>query len=117
MMVVLPWPSRTLAPNMRVHWAQKARAAKIARSEAAWWARAAGVRPVRKPPQAFDVSLIFHPPDARRRDLDNLIASMKASLDGIADAMGVDDNLFRIHARRGEPKEFGAVRIEIAEAS
>ena len=44
------------------------------------------------------LSIIFHKGDRRRRDQDNLIASMKASLDGVADALGVDDNLFDIKA-------------------
>jgi len=40
-----------------------------------------------------DVSVwaTFYPPDKRRRDFDNQIASFKAGFDGIADVIGVDD--------------------------
>jgi len=41
------------------------------------------------------VLMRFYPPSKRHYDLDNLLASMKAGLDGMADALGVDDNIFR----------------------
>lgn len=40
------------------------------------------------------VTLLFTPPDNRRRDLDNCLAACKAMLDGISDAIGVDDRYF-----------------------
>jgi len=45
----------------------------------------------------FVVSMVFYPPDGRRRDVSNLHAAMKAALDGIASAMGVDDSTFLQH--------------------
>ncbi len=42
------------------------------------------------------VHLTFYPPDRRIRDQDNLIASMKSGLDGLADALKVDDSNFRV---------------------
>ena len=45
----------------------------------------------------FVVSMVFYPPDGRRRDVSNLHAAMKAALDGIAEAMGVDDSGFVQH--------------------
>jgi len=63
------------------------------------------------------VDLTFVPKTNARRDLDNLIASMKASHDGIADALEVDDSRFELAARIG-PKSpegpFVAVRVEAA---
>jgi crossover junction endodeoxyribonuclease RusA len=41
------------------------------------------------------VTLTFHPPRGAP-DEDNAIASLKAYLDGIAGALGVDDKLFRL---------------------
>lgn len=41
------------------------------------------------------VRIIFHAPDRRKRDLDNLLSSCKAYLDGIALAYGINDTLFR----------------------
>ena len=40
------------------------------------------------------IELAFYPPDRRRRDKDNLVACMKAAIDGLADALGVDDSRF-----------------------
>lgn len=41
------------------------------------------------------LTMLFYPPDNRRRDLDNMLASCKALLDGIAQGMGIDDRAFR----------------------
>lgn len=42
------------------------------------------------------VELVFRPPpDHRERDRDNLLASMKAGLDGVASALQIDDSRFR----------------------
>ena len=114
--VELPFPPRALHPNSRVHWAARAKATKQAREDAAWWARAAGVKPMRKA-KPLVVFLTFFPPDKRRRDWDGAVSSCKAYFDGIADALGVDDSNFRPGVIRwGEPRDGGVVRIEIAEA-
>jgi crossover junction endodeoxyribonuclease RusA len=42
------------------------------------------------------VTLKIYPPDKRRRDWDNIVASLKSGLDGIADALGIDDSRFRL---------------------
>jgi crossover junction endodeoxyribonuclease RusA len=42
------------------------------------------------------IALAFVLPDRRSRDLDNLLARMKSGLDGLADAMGVDDRHWRL---------------------
>ena len=36
----------------------------------------------------------FHPPPRSRPDCQNLPATQKAAIDGIADALGMDDRLF-----------------------
>lgn len=75
----------------------------------------AGVRPIQ--PRPVLISLDFFPPDNRRRDLDGMISSMKAALDGVADALGIDDNLFRIAAKKSQDTfPGGAVIVEISEA-
>jgi crossover junction endodeoxyribonuclease RusA len=45
---------------------------------------------------ALRVMLKVYPPDQRRRDWDNVIASLKSGLDGIADALAIDDSRFRL---------------------
>jgi crossover junction endodeoxyribonuclease RusA len=110
--VTLPWPNKTLSPNARVHWAKKAAATKAARTEATWLIRARGKQRGWSAGAAY-VTMVFCPPDHRRRDLDNLIASMKASNDGIADALGVDDSRFISTYSMGQPVKGGAVFVTI----
>jgi crossover junction endodeoxyribonuclease RusA len=112
--VTLPWPSKDLSPNARLHWARKAKAVKQARAgahyliiEARGHARRAG--------EAARLSMTFCPPDKRRRDRDNIIASMKAATDGIADALRIDDSKFEVSYRMGDPVKGGAVQVTIEE--
>lgn len=112
--VSLPWPSKDLSPNARLHWARKAKAVKQARAgahylvlEARGTAQRAG--------DAAKLSMTFCPPDKRRRDRDNLIASMKAATDGIADALRIDDSRFEVSYRIGDPVKGGAVLVTIEE--
>ena len=86
--VTLGWPSRALSPNARTHWATLARAKKAARKEG-FYAAFADDGAVYS---SVSIQVTFIPPNARRRDLDNCIASIKAHLDGISDAIGIDDS-------------------------
>lgn len=95
--IQLPWPDSRLMPNRKhgKHWAAT-QAVKIkARQDGYMAARQA----LGKGTLAFTgrvaMRLTFAAPDKRRRDLDNLHASCKASLDGIAQALGIDDSRFR----------------------
>jgi len=112
---VLPWPKPTLSPNRRGHWATKASAVKTARRTAgnvmlAAIADRGIVRPVAGP---VKVILWCHPPDRRRRDWDNLVASCKAYIDGIADALRVDDSKFQLDVRFGDPVKDGRIEVQI----
>jgi crossover junction endodeoxyribonuclease RusA len=92
--VTLGWPSVDLSPNARVHWATLARAKKHARNEAyfqVWQARAHWLY-LPKRELSVSAQVTFYPPNANRRDVDNFIARIKPHLDGIADAIGVDDS-------------------------
>lgn len=57
--------------------------------------------------------ITFYPPDKRRRDRDNAQASLKHHLDGIADALGVDDYRFRPTYDFAEPEKPGRVEVKI----
>lgn len=46
-------------------------------------------------PERIPLSLLYLSPDKRHRDLDNLLAASKALIDGMAQALGVDDKRFR----------------------
>ncbi len=106
----LPWPSKDLSPNSRCHWAVKAKAVKKARHDAYWLAHTAE----RVGAGYLTVWLTFSPPTKGRYDDDNLVARCKSYLDGIADALGVDDSRFRMgQMTRGAPIKRGNVRVEI----
>ena len=115
--VRLPWPPAELSPNARAHHFAKARKVKAYRTGAGWEAlqafNAAG-RPRMTGPVA--VSVTFHQPDNRRRDLDNMLASIKAGLDGIAETVGVDDSRFSITIAKGGAVHLGAVVVKLTPA-
>lgn len=91
----LPFPNPALNPN---------------RSSGHHWAAQRGLRDKTKQdgfyatkevmgnwkPQCGDIpmTITYVVPDNRRRDRDNLLASSKNTLDGIAMALGVDDSRF-----------------------
>jgi len=109
--IVLPWPARVLWPNSRVHWALLARARKRQRAQAAWLAKAAGLRPLAA--QGLHVALQFNPPARRAFYLDNALAAMKGALDGIADVVRVDDSRWQIAVARAAVQRGGGVRVRI----
>jgi hypothetical protein len=47
--------------------------------------------------------------------MDNMLASTKAAIDGIADALGVDDQHFSLRLERGEPTKNGEVVAVVTE--
>lgn len=111
--IELPWPAKPLSPNTRQHWAVKAHSVKAARDEAFYLVRS--VCKTSQPWERVAVSMTLCPPDNRRRDRDNMISSMKAATDGIADALGVDDSRFEITYSIGSPIKGGAVTVTIEE--
>jgi crossover junction endodeoxyribonuclease RusA len=95
--VVLPWPDRKLNPNYSKgrHWTSTTDERKKARTaarvvtlnvllDAGWEAPGCDV----------PLTIVFMAPDRRHRDRDNLLSALKPSLDGMADAMGVNDSQF-----------------------
>jgi crossover junction endodeoxyribonuclease RusA len=90
--VTFPWPSKDLSPNSRGHWSKKAKAAKAYRLDCFYLAKEAGVTAPAEGP--IHLHIEFVPPDRRGRDLDNMLASAKQLLDGLAEAMKVNDKRF-----------------------
>jgi crossover junction endodeoxyribonuclease RusA len=112
--VVLPWPGAALSPNSRGHWRKSAAAKKHYRRTCAILARQQGTVAGCMPAGRLRVCMTFVQPDKRRRDLDNLIAAMKSGLDGLADAMGVDDARFALSAELIDAtSRTGFVRVEV----
>lgn len=114
MRLELPWPPKELSPNDTSHWAKKARAKKAYGMAAHFSCFAIGNH--RPKTQSVKVTLTFCPPNRIRRDLDNMLASMKSALDGISSAIDIDDSLFQIAIGWGEIVKGGAVIVEIADA-
>jgi crossover junction endodeoxyribonuclease RusA len=111
--VRLPWPAPELSPNARSRtFHKKARFAKVARADAGWLTKAAKVPPV---PSEGPIALLvtWHPPTRQKIDDDNMVARFKAARDGIADALGVDDNRFQPTYAWGDPVKGGAVVVTL----
>ncbi len=114
MELTLPWPPAACSPNARVHWTRKRKAAKSYRAACHLLAKQAGIK---APEGGALLKLEFVPPDRRRRDDDNLLAMFKAGRDGLADALGIDDNVFATQIRVSkETIKGGAVRVRIQTA-
>lgn len=93
--IELGWPAKELSPNGRAHRMVVARFKKAAKNEAGWATKIAN--PIRWAPagETVKVHVIAHPkPDGPLPDKDNLIASIKAHLDGIAEVIGINDRDF-----------------------
>ena len=114
MKIVLPWPHKSLSPNARTHHMALAAEKRRARIAAFWIASEAMPRGY-VAPSSPHVSLTFFPPDNRLRDLDNMLSSMKAALDGVAEAIRVDDSAWSMSIRRGERVKDGCVVVTVTD--
>lgn len=112
--LTLPFPSRFLSPNARVHWTKRANEAKRHRKVA--WAITMEAVGRNKPQWAgVALNLVYHPPTAHHYDADNLLARSKSQIDGIADALGMNDNTFTFTFSVGDPIKGGLVKVTIKE--
>jgi crossover junction endodeoxyribonuclease RusA len=109
--VTLAWPPKELSPNARIHFRTKAAATKSYRESAYWLTKASGMIAPRE--GGIALRFDFHPPDKRRRDLDNMLASVKGAIDGIADALEVNDQRFGFWLSREEPVKGGRIIVSI----
>jgi len=100
--VKLVWPSAKLSPNVKQHWAVKAAAVKKYRREC-FIETKFQVPNVIKPEGRLTLEVEFYPPQRRAYDRDNLLARMKSGIDGMADALGIND------------KEFATVVVKVAD--
>ena len=118
MRLVLDLPPRALSPNLRVHWAQKAKAAKYYRTLAMVVARNAVGRAGPEWERA-EVRTTFYFPDRRRRDRDNHMAMLKPAWDGLVDARVLtdDQHLIQHPPTMAVDKARPRVEIELTEAA
>ena len=118
MIIRLPWPDPRLMPNRAAgkHWGTVSGLKAKAKGDAYTLTKVAGKGQITDfCNRNIPVSLLFCTPDGRHRDVDNLLASQKSALDGIALALGVNDARFRpvlIDWIRG-PDKVGAVIVAV----
>lgn len=88
----LSWPARPLWANWRGHWRPKSQTIAKAREEARALALEAGIKRAGliRPRLTF----AFHPCTKALPDMQNMPHTQKAAIDGIADALGMDDKTF-----------------------
>lgn len=108
--VILPWPYKQLSPNARVHFMTLAKFKRVYRSACFVLAKQAKLD---VPDGDIRIVLEFYPPTKRNRDDDNLVAMMKCGLDGVADALGVNDSRFRLQPPVVMPEQGGYVRLTV----
>ena len=83
--VTLPYIAPPLTLNQRLHWAARSRLTRGLRESTAWLANLPALPSVH-------VVLHYRPADNRRRDPDNIVATLKPCLDGLVDAGIVPDD-------------------------
>ena len=112
----LPWPPKALSPNSRKAHRYSTKERQRYKSAASAAALEAGFRDLKF--ETVHLRITFNAPDARRRDLDNMLAHIKSGIDGISQAIGIDDSRFEYTIRRGEyDRPNGSVDIEIGPPS
>lgn len=113
--IVLGWPPTDLSPNARKHWAQVARAKKQYRQNCST-ATKLQLKKYKYDslPEKLVLEMTFIPPDRRSYDRDNLVARMKAGIDGLADALRINDKRFNtVISTMDQDYLGGFVRIRI----
>ena len=106
----LPFPPSSLSGHAKGHWRGKAAETKKWRH----WAHVATKEARARAPADGDivVRVTFVPPD-RRSDRTNFPNRLKPVLDGIADALGVNDRRFLPQYQFAEPEKPGRLEITI----
>jgi hypothetical protein len=120
MILKIDWPDASLWPNRAAgkHWTAKHKA-KVAAREAGYYAALkrrfeSSKNPPNFPGEAIPLSLVFCASNARRYDLDGALSACKPMLDGIAQALGIDDSRFDpVVLNRGAVGKPGCVIVGI----
>jgi crossover junction endodeoxyribonuclease RusA len=111
--IILPWPPSSLSGHAKGGWHTKAAATRKQRE----WARLATLEAKPTVPAVGDIALNirFVPPD-RRGDRTNFANRIKAGIDGIAEALGVNDARFLPSYEFSPPAKPGQVIVTLEAA-
>lgn len=118
--IELPWKRPPLSLNDRKHWTAQHRIKTSLRNEAAVLTRQArgfDPEPFELP---LDITLVWRVTDRRRRDTDNPFATLKPCIDGITDALGIDDHAGNVSSRcviEYRPGESPGLRLDVRDAA
>ena len=98
----LPWPDKRLSPNHKLHHMILHRLRKAYRTNCMWSLKEQGVKALNA--ETVKVDIVFHPPNANRRDRDNCIGAFKSGQDALSAVLGIDDSKFEVtYAPLGAP--------------
>jgi len=112
--ITLGWPPKELSPNARVHWSKLASVKKTYRLACAWQTKEQGAK-LNRTDRPVLLEMEFFKPNRRAMDRDNLLARMKAGLDGVCDALGIDDRIFSVVTIRVSDQIGGFVKVRLFE--
>ena len=93
--IVLDFPPKDLFPNCASgkHWGSLYKLKSDYRESSTWLAKSQ-LGDWKHNGNPIVLTLAFHMPDKRWRDADNCLAAAKAGIDGLADALMVNDRIF-----------------------
>lgn len=99
--IKLSWPHPDLSPNSRKDRRKTTKLRNTQKHEAWILAIEAGYSNLSS--DHLHLCVTFHPPDRRKRDLDNMLGAFKSGLDGLSIATGIDDSKYELTIVKGEP--------------
>lgn len=109
----MPWFPRVLSPNSRGHWSEVAKAKKSYRELWYFLTKEAFARkPLPGTYAQVHLTIEFYPPTKHKQDLDNMLAAIKSGLDGLADALNVNDEQFTLTICK-KPEIFGMIMVTV----
>jgi len=115
--VELDFPPAELFPNRAkgTHWGRLYKIRSDYREGSTWLAKHQ-IKGWKHQGGLIKLTITFDMPDKRKRDADNCLAAAKGALDGLADALFVNDQLFQpILIFRVEGKKPGRLIVELEE--
>ncbi len=93
--IIIPWLDKRLMPNNKNGKSWKTtNKHKVAYKESCYYITKQ-CKQKKFPDGNIELDIMFYPPDKRHRDLDNCLAAIKSGIDGVADALGVNDRRFK----------------------
>lgn len=112
MKIIFPWFPKELNPNSTCYFRKKAKIKATYRAEGfRITTEALQTQTVDK--SAKELHFTFYKPDNRHRDADNMLAAMKSGIDGMADALGINDKQFKTITIHVADQIGGYVVVEI----